>query len=185
MRREEIDMSSTNKKNTRKINVIDVIVILLVLALIATAVYKVYSEISNNPSNKQSNYVLTFECDSEYRGIIEYLKSGDAVYFSTNGPLLGYLYDASGDGVDAVYEIEVTGEAESESEAETRRADNDPYTKVAIGGMIMLASNAVKAKNSGYYTIEERNISEGSTLEVYTEKAVFTLTVKSIGTEAQ
>lgn len=176
-------MSSANKRNTRKINVIDVIVILLVLALIATAVFKIYSEISNGSSNKQSNYIVSFECDSEYRSLLKYLKAGEAVYLSSNGTLLGYLYDAQGDGFDAVYEIEITDE--DESETETRGADNDPYAKIGLAGKLKLASNAVKSKSGEYYTVEERNISKGSTLEVYTAKAVFTLTVKRIDTGAQ
>ena len=70
---------SDNRKIRRKINVIDVIIILLVLALIGTGVYKVYSEITKGTSSKQGNYVVTFECDSEFKNLVKYLKSGDAV----------------------------------------------------------------------------------------------------------
>ena len=176
---------SANRRIKRKINVIDVIIILLVLALIGTGVYKVYSELTKENSSKQGNYVVTFECDSEYRNLVNYLKSGDAVYFSTNGNLMGYLYDAPGDDVGAVYEIAKKTDNGLETEEETKVAGKVPYSKVKLGGRLKLASSAVKAKGSQYYTVGERNISVGSTLEVYTSKSVFTLTVKSIGTTAQ
>lgn len=175
-------MSSANKRNTRKINVIDVIVILLVLALIATAVFKIYSEISNGNSNKQSNYIVSFECDSEYRSLLKYLKAGEAVYLSSNGTLLGYLYDAQGDGVNAVYEREDKEQDESESATDFKGEDSDPYIKVGLAGKLKLAADAVKSKSGEYYTIGETNISQGSIVEVYTAKAFFTLTVKSIDT---
>ena len=171
-------MSNATKKS-RRINVIDIIVILLVLALIATAVFKIYSEITNGASNKQGNYIVTFECDSEYRELMSYLKSGTAVYLVSNGTLIGYLYDAPGDELGAVYEIESVEEGAAEAENES----SDPYEKIRFGGSLKLASNAVKSKTGNYYTVEDRNISVGTTLNVYTEKAVFTLTVKSIGAE--
>lgn len=176
---------SDNRKIRRKINVIDVIIILLVLALIGTGVYKVYSEITKGTSSKQGNYVVTFECDSEFKNLVKYLKSGDAVYFSTNGNLMGYLYDAPGDDVGAVYEIAEQTENGSQTEEETKATGKDIYSKVKLGGSLKLASSAVKAKGSEYYSVGERNISVGSTVEVYTTKAVFTLTIKSIGTTAQ
>ena len=168
-------MSTEKKRTGRRINVIDVIVILLVLALIATAVYRIYTEISKSPSNKQSDYIVTFECDSEYRNMLSYLKNGQAVYLGADGTLLGYLYDVEGDGVGAVYEIVADGE----------KTQNDPYVKTTLGGYFKLASNAVKAKSGGYYTVDHVNIAVGSKLEVYTTKAVFTVTVKSITTDAQ
>lgn len=171
-------MSNDNKKARRKINVIDVVIILLVLALIGTAVYKVFTEISKKQLVKHSKYIVTFECDEEYNSLIKHLKSGDAVYFSANGTLLGYIYDAPGDEKGAVYEL-VSGE-------EALDADGDSvYEKVRLGGMMKLASNAVKVKNGAYYTVENVNISKGSTIKVYTEKAVFTLTVKDISEEAE
>ncbi len=176
---------SSNKRIKRKINVIDVIIILLVLAMIATGVYKVYTGITNGNSSKQGNYVVTFECDSEYRNLINYLKSGDAVYFSTNGNLMGYLYDVPGDDTGVVYEIAKKTDNVSDTEEETKATGKDPYSKVKLGGSLKLASNAVKAKGSEYYTVGERNISVGSTVEVYTSKAIFTLTVKSIETIVQ
>ena len=171
-------MSSENKKTRRKINVIDVVIILLVLALIGTVVFKIYTKISDNPSNKHSKYIVTFECDEEYNSLVKHLKSGDAVYFSSKGTLIGYLYDAPVDGKSAVYEIKANGD-------ETDTANDDAYVKTRLGGKMRLASNAVKVKNGEYYTIEDVTISKGSTINVYTEKVVFTLTVKDISEEAE
>lgn len=172
-------MSSENKKTRRKINVIDVVIILLVLALIGTVVFRIYTKISDNPSNKHSKFIVTFECDEEYNSLVKHLKSGDAVYFSSKGTLIGYLYDAPGDGKSAVYEIKASGvETDTDNNA-------DAYVKTRLGGKMRLASNAVKVKNGEYYTIEDVTISKGSTIKVYTEKAVFTLTVKDISEEAE
>ena len=54
------------------------------------------------------------------------------------------------------------------------------YLTASFKGTLRLASNAVKAKNGNYYSVEDMNISVGSTIEVYTEKTVFTLTVEEI-----
>ena len=171
-------MSGATKKTRKKINVIDVIIILLVLALIGTAVYKIYSEINSNSSNKHSKYIVTFRCDSEYESLLKYLKEGDAVYCSANDILLGYLYDVPGDGNGAVYKLEDDAETTDESKKSS-------YLKTSFKGMFKLASNAVKAKNGNYYSVEEMNISKGSTIEVYTEKAIFTIIVEDITVEAQ
>lgn len=173
-------MSNTNKKSRRRINVIDVIIIILVLALIATGVYKIYSEMTGGQSGRQSNYIVTFECDAEYRSLISYLGSGEAIYFYSDGTILGYLYDEPSDDKAVVYEIV------SEADGETaEKGNDDPYIKVRLGGKLKLASNAVKATSGSYYSIEGKNISVGSTLNVYTMDALFTLTVKSIETDSQ
>ena len=171
-------MSNTNKKNRRRINVIDVIIIILILALIATGVYKIYSEMTGGRSGRQSNYIVTFECDAEYRSLISYLGSGEAVYLTSDSTLIGYLYDDPADGKGTVYEIEPEGET-------AQKASDDMYVKVRLGGKLKLASNAVKATSGSYYSIEGKNISVGSTLNVYTMDALFTLTVKSIETDSQ
>ncbi len=174
-------MGNPNNKSKRRINVIDVIIILLVLALIGTAVYRVYGAISNGSSNKGSNYIVTFECSSEYNTMIGYLKEGKAVYLASNKSLLGYIYDDPEDSYGSVYEIvtDAPNDAETGGE-EARESAPDAYRKVKLSGKLKLSSEAVKAQNGSYYTIKGRNISVGSTLEVYTDETVFTLTVKSI-----
>ena len=186
-------MANSNNKTKKRINVIDVIIILLVLALIGTVVYRVYSVINDGSSKKGSNYIVTFECDSEYNTMIEYLTNGKAVYLVSNKSLLGYIYDDPDDNESAVYELvsdlpESTerdsegadANTESESETATEAKVVDVYQKVRLSGKLKLSSEAAKAKDGDYYTINGRNITVGSTLEVYTNEAVFILTVKSI-----
>ena len=174
-------MTNTNNKSKKRINVIDVIIILLVLALVGTAVYRVYVAISNDSSNKGSNYIVTFECSSEYNTMIDYLKKDKAVYLESNKSLLGYIYDDPDDEYGAVYEVVTEGSADENETGVTETANpSDAYKKVRLSGKIKLSSEAVKAQNGSYYTIKGRNISGGSTLNVYTEETVFTLTVKSI-----
>ena len=75
-------MTNSNNKSKKRINVIDIIIILLVLALVGTVVYRVYSSINDGSTKKGSDYIVTFECDSEYHTMIEYLKNGKAVYIA-------------------------------------------------------------------------------------------------------
>ena len=167
-----------NNKTKKKINVIDVVIILLVLVLVASVVYRIYGALSNGGSlSGESDYIVKFECDSEYNSLIKYLGEGQEVYFVSNGALLGYIYDDPSDERKAVYEIpkEIVTEGE-----ETAAAPKGQYSKVKIGGHLKLSDEAVKAKSGNYYTIQDRNISVGSTLKVYTKDAVFTITVKSI-----
>lgn len=185
----EIDMANPKNKSKSRINVIDVIIILLVLALIGAVVYRIYAAISDGSSKKGSDYIVSFECGSEYNTLIEYLKNGEEVYLTTNKALIGYIYDDPDDPRGAVYEIlsdePIGGEAgEDETEAPVRSDENnenaDAYRKTKLSGMIKLSSEAVKAKSGNYYTVQGRNITVGSTLEVYTDDTVFTLVVKSI-----
>ncbi len=182
-------MANPNNKSKRRINVIDVIIILLVLALIGTAVYRVYAAISDGSSKKGSDYIVTFECGSEYNTLIEYLKNGEEIYLTTNKALIGYIYDDPDDSHGAVYEIltdepveEETGEGETEVpvRSDEENENTDAYRKTKLSGMFKLSSEAVKAKSGNYYTVKGRNITVGSTLEVYTDDTVFTLVVKSI-----
>jgi hypothetical protein len=172
-------MGNPSNKTKRRINVIDVIIILLVLALIGTVVYRVYGMISDGSSDKGGNYVITFECNSEYYAMISYLKAGKTVYLVSNKAELGKIYDDSGDSMQAVYEVAETAENGGETDGESTKS-TDPYRKVKLAGKIKLSSEAVKSKTGSYYTIQGRNISVGSTLEVYTDEAVFTITVKGI-----
>ena len=157
-------------KNKRRFNVIDVLIIMLVLALLATVGYRIYAQSTDNAGDEKSDYVIVFESDEEYRAMIGALKNKDEVYFCFDGTLMGYLYDDTDDGKSLIYEIG-TGEEESETGV---------YEKICFGGMIALSSQANEVKGSDYLVIGDRNISVGSRIEVYTENATFTLTVKSI-----
>lgn len=153
----------SGKKTKKRINVIDVIIILLALALIATIVFNIYNKLSDNPSDMHGKYVMTFECDDEYNSLVKHLKTGDAVYFYETGTLIGYINAVP------YYTLHSNDGGQSE------------YGKAHItDGSIRLASSATKAHNGDYYTIEDVIISNGSKIKVYTEKAVFTLTVKDI-----
>ncbi len=164
-------MSNSEKKNKRKINVIDVVIILLVLALVGTAGYRIYTEVTKNASSRQSNQILTFECEVTYANVIKYMKVGDAVYLSSDGTLLGYIYEAD-DSKGAVYVLENEGE-DSASNVGVNKT-------VRLRGTLKLSADAIKAKNGGYYVINGKNITKGGTFSVYTEKAVMKITVKDI-----
>lgn len=152
------------RKERKRLNVIDVVIILLLVALVGTAGYRIYTEVTSGGAAAQSNIVLTFEAQVEDEGIVSYLKKGNAVYFTTDKTQLGNLYDMnSEDGHGPVY---VTGKTEN--------------GKFIVSGSLKLVADARKASGREYYVINGRNISVGSKLDVYTEKAVLKITVKSI-----
>ena len=164
-------MSGQVKKSKIRLNVIDVMIILLVVALIATVVYRIYTGVTEKTTNKGSKYTVTFECDAEYKSMLKYPASGQAVYLESDGKLLGYLDDPNpDDAIGAVYEYEPLSASVGTGE----------YKKTSMRGQLRLNPEAVKVKTGGYYTIGERNITEGSKIDVYTNEACFTLTVLSI-----
>ena len=158
-------------KSRRRLNVIDVLIIMLVIALLATVGYRIYAQITDNSGDKKSDYVVVFESDEEYRAMIGALKKNDKVYFCSDGVLMGYLYDKNNDDKALIYEV---------STQDDNSKNDELYEKISFGGMIALSAQADKVKGSDYLVIGDRNISVGSRIEVYTEKATFTITVKSI-----
>ena len=165
-------MNESKKRSKIRLNVIDVMIILLVIALIATVGYRIYAGVTEKSSNVSSKYVMTFECDSEYISMIKYLSAGKAVYFEHDGKLLGYLYDANKDDeTGAVYVSATDG---------TASVGTGDYKKNKLCGQLRMNPETVSVKTGGYYAIGERNVTVGSTIEVYTNEASFTLTVKEI-----
>lgn len=158
-----MDNTTVKKKERKRLNVIDVVIILLLIALVGTAGFRIYTEVSSGGSTRQSNIVVTFEAEIEDEGIINYLKSGNAVYFTTDKTQLGNLYDAnSEDELGAVYKV-----AEAKG-------------KITVEGTLRLVAEARKAQNAEYYVINGRNINVGSRLDVYTDTAQLKITIKSI-----
>ena len=163
-------MSDKTKKKI-KINVIDVLIVLLVIALIATVVYRVYTGVNDKTSSSRSKYVVTFEC-TDYNSLADYLDNGDAVYFADSGKLLGHMYTPKGaEGAAFVVQAD---------EADAGDKKDFTYTIETIRGYIKLTSEAVRSSAADYYSIGDVNVTVGSTIEVYTNEAQFTLTVKSI-----
>lgn len=152
------------KKERKRLNVIDVVIILLLVALIGTAGYRIYTEVAKEESDSQSNIIVSFEAEVEDEGILNYLGDGSAVYFTTDKTQLGNLFDPTeGDVLGAVYKEKV-----------------EESGIITVCGTLRLHEDAHKAQNGEYYVINDRNITVGSTLDVYTDTAVLRITVKSI-----
>ncbi len=163
--RKGIDMDSSIKKSKIKINVIDVVIILMILALVAVGINRIYSVITSDTSSRRSDTVLTFECSVEYDDILKYLKDGDNVYLSSDKTLLGHLHDkSSSDELGAVYMTD----------------DDKSADGVTLRGTLMLSSEAIKMEDGDYYVLNGMNITVGSRIDVYTEMAQMTITVKDI-----
>lgn len=188
---------NTARKTPRKINVFDVVIILLIVLLIGTLIYRIY--ISNDKESTQSGtkYVIYFECDNVYNSLISYLEEDEAVYLQS-GELLGYFYCKDGDEKGAVYElvddIPTYAEELDKSSEESIQIKNDDnisvdeasnitntnYRMIKIGGNIRLSYEAVRVQKGNYFSIGNTNITEGSTVKVFTDDAEFILTVKDI-----
>ena len=59
------------KRDRKKLNPFDVVVVLLILCLVGTLGYRVYEGVANPSFQKDSKYVVTFECDEEYNSVIK------------------------------------------------------------------------------------------------------------------
>lgn len=152
------------KKERKRLNVIDIVIILLLVALVGTAGYRIYNEVTKGEAAGQGNILLMFEAEVDDGGIVDYLKDGNAVYFTTDKTQLGTLYDrSSDDGHGPVYAISV-----------------DESGKTTLIGSLRLVADARKATGGDYYVINGRNINVGAKLDVYTDTAVLKITVKSI-----
>ena len=186
-------MSKEENKSGKKINIIDIVIIILILALVATVVYRIYNKLSDGASDKQSNYVVTFECADQYDSLVRYLDDGEAVYAAADGTLIGYLYDSyPADGFGAVYVVtdapdDDRAEIEPEEEKNTAEAvtpdtaeENKVYRKALLGGNMRLAVDETKAKSGDYYVINGQNITVGSVIQVYTNDTVFTISITDI-----
>lgn len=171
-------MKNANKEK-RKINAFDVLVIFLVICLLATFAYRIYDELSKESARGSSGYVISFECKSEYDSLIKHLSAGESVYFAATGELLGYIHaDPANSQVLYVIPEETTvGETDSEQKESDGR---DSYSKVKLGGKIMMSGDSTKAHNANMFTIGSINVTEGSEINVFTANAEFTVTVISI-----
>lgn len=181
-------MAEKNKAERKRINAFDVVIILLLICLVATFGYRTYVGVTDGSNRNVSEYVIEFEAEG-CNSVASYIKQGDAVYLAVNGEVLGYIYIGEEDDHGPVYIIaDVETEApeeESESTGDDADAVEDGFIKyknVIFGGKIRLGNDTVKVKNGNYYTVGGINVTRGSVIEVYTEKAVFTITVKTIDT---
>ena len=183
----------SRKSDVKKFNVFDVVVILLVISLIATFVYKIWVGAEKVSRRIESQYIISFECDSSYNSALKYLKDGDAVYFASNGTLLGYLSSDEENDNAAIFEIiddiptfadEANGTSSPDGESDLPVANElsvyNGYKTIKMGGQIAMNVDTVKVKIGGYYTIDDMNVTEGSVIKVYTDTVEFTITVKSI-----
>ena len=152
------------RKERKGLNVIDVVIILLLIALLGTAGYRIYTEVASGESNRQSNIIIVFEAQVEDGGIVNYLYDGAAIYFTSDNSQLGNLLDRNAeDGLGPVYEVECGEDG-----------------AVTLCGTLCLVADAYKAQDGEYYIIDDRNITVGSRIDVYTDTAVMQITVKAI-----
>ncbi len=170
------------KRERKKLNPFDVVVVLLILCLVGTLGYRVYQGVADPSFQKDSKYVVTFECDEEYNSVVKYLENNEAVYFSANGDLFGNLYaeKAGSDIVSIITEADTDAAETTDTESTDDGDTSYLYEKVKFTGKLKLNADAVFVSSGNYYTVGEINFNRGSVIEVYTEDAVFTLRVTGI-----
>lgn len=170
------------KRDRKTLNPFDVVVVLLILCLVGTLGYRVYEGVANPSFQKDSKYVVTFECDEEYNSVIKYLENNEAVYFSANGELFGNLYaEKTGDDVVSVIaDADIDDTEATEMETIGIEDASDAYKCVKFTGKLKLNADAIFVSSGNYYAIGEMNFNKGSVIKVYTEDAVFTIRVTGI-----
>lgn len=165
-------MSSNTKKKKASFNVLDVFIILLVVILIASIAYKVSQNLDEDKNKDNTVYTVAFECE-EYESLSRYLADGEKVYVASSGELLGYIYKSADIlGSSSLIVIE-DGEESTEQSTE-----DNLYERVRFEGKLKLNGNTQKSAKGNYYTLEDLNIAVGSKIEVYTDDAEFTITIK-------
>ena len=176
-------MAKSNEKVRKKVNPFDVVVILLVVCLLVSFGYRLYVGIADESTRYVSEYVVEFESES-CRSILAYLSRGTAVYLASNGELIGYFYADDTDKLGPVYQLPDQNDKDEVKATEGNGENNafSEYANVRFGGKIRFSSNAVRVKTGDYFTVGGINLTAGSVVEVYTEKAVFTMTVKGFDT---
>ena len=171
-------MSDNTKKRRFSFNVLDVFIILLVVILIASVVYKVSQNMDKDANQDNPVYTILFECE-EYESLAKYLDDGDEIYVKSSGELWGYIYK-SGDimGSGSIFIVEDEETSTDDVPAISDSASDDLYERVRFEGKLKLNGNTKKSGEGNYYTLEDLNITVGSKIEVYTDDAEFTITVK-------
>ena len=159
-----------NKKNRTKINAFDIFLILLVLCLIATLVFRIFNGISSDKNSYDNEYILSFTCEGEYDSILDYVKSGDAVYLPS-GELLGYI--TFSDENKTGFPLEII----NDNEYSNNSAD---FNFVKFSGVLKMNGNAQKIDKGNYYLIGDDKITEGATITVHTMSVEFTVSVTNI-----
>lgn len=183
-------MAEKQKKSGLRINAFDILVILLVLCLIGTVAYRVYEGVAKDKVDSTSKYVIEFECE-DYDSLARYLASGDEVYLSSNGALLGEIYRGRTD-FQAIY-VETEAEETTVSDETTDSiiiggTDDEEtetgmsYKPAKITGKLRLNVSVTASSEGSYYTLGDVNFSKGSVINVYTEDAEFTITITNITT---
>lgn len=182
-------MAEKQKKSGLRINAFDILVILLVLCLIGTVAYRVYEGVAKDRVDSTSKYVLEFECEN-YDSLAKYLASGEEVYLSSNGALLGEIYRGRTD-FQAIY-VETSAEETTVSDETTDiiiGGSNDEETETGmsykpakITGKLRLNVSVTASSEGSYYTLGDVNFSKGSVINVYTEDTEFTITITNITT---
>lgn len=182
-------MAEKQKKSGLRINAFDILVILLVLCLIGTVAYRVYEGVAKDRVDSTSKYVLEFECEN-YDSLAKYLASGEEVYLSSNGALLGEIYRGRTD-FQAIY-VETSAEETTVSDETTDiiiGGSNDEETETGmsykpakITGKLRLNVSVTASSEGSYYTLGDVNFSQGSVINVYTEDTEFTITITNITT---
>ena len=199
-----------NHKIKNKLNAFDIAVILLLIALVATVLYQMFVTVSETNSQSRAKYIMEFECEEEYDSLLRYVKEGDAVYFANGSLLgfmyanedyeNGAIYTIVDDipsfaDAPETEDSDVEGSEEESSEIENSDGQQtlnnsinidvqeQPdvfYNLIKLGGQIKLNVNTVRYKSGDYYTIGDTNITEGSVINVYTDKTEFTLKIVNI-----
>ncbi len=161
---------TNEKKQRKKINPLDVVIILLVLCLVATFAYRLYDGVTTPNLKDDSEFVVYFDCN-DYKSLTSYIDDEDGVYLASTGELFGYVCPVNESG--AIVNIK-------SNESGTTTLPVTDYEKVDFSGALKLSAEARAVSSGNYYSLGEMNFTKGSTVEVYTEKAVFTITVTDI-----
>ena len=159
-------------------SVIDIVIILIIVAALVGIGFRIYATQHPTVSTEKGEYEVSFRVDSVSYMLPNYLRTGDEVYLSDSGRLLGVLQNSS------EYE---EGSALAVTPARVTVLDeNGNYVSVSYPGEALVDAVGVVLA-SGYYDANgsflldgKIHITPGEVLHVRTELVDFSLTVTEI-----
>ena len=156
-----MDTKRSSSKEKKRLNIFDVLIIVVVIACVAAIGVRVY--FTANVNNADESVVITYEVYGISAENAEEFTQGKKIYLQSNDAEVGIINTV----------IKNASRVEAIDDDGTITVVGDPYLITVTGKMTLYG----KTSDSGFFVNGQTQISLGSSLSVYTDRNMFTLTV--------
>ena len=153
-----------NAKEKTRLNIFDVLIIFVVVACVAAIGIRIY--FTSHASNNDQTVTITYEVYGISEENANEFAQGKKIYLQSNGAEIGMINTAQ-KAPARIEAIEDSGDI---------AVVGDPYLITVTGKMTLYG----KSSDGGFAVNGNTMISLGSSLSVYTDRNMFTLTVIEI-----